>query len=287
MEQKKFSIIIPTYNENEKTIELLESIENSEFEENLFSLEKIYVIASGTTTKLNKYCKISNLPVTLVKERKRNGKAHAINLGLEKMDTKYIILMSGDISLEKDTIQKMLEKLTGKGVGIVTGRPIPSNNNKEFVNQYIKLVWKLHDLISQKEPKAGEIIAFKNLLDRIPEDTAADEELIKVFLMMQGYTSKYAREAKINNNGPTNCSDLFEQRRRICIGHLDLEQRTDYNVPTTDNLIIFDAMIRYIEMEGIKPFLIAAVIFEFFARFKGFIDYYIFNRNPYKWKKVN
>lgn len=282
-----FSIIIPTHNEGKKTVKLLRSMDENTFNEKKFQLKKIYVVASGNINILNNFIENADLPIVLITEKERKGKAHAINLGLKQTDSKYIILMSGDILLGEKTVQKLLENLTGKNTGVVTGRPIPLADNDDFLGYFVNLIWRLHDLISQREPKAGEILAFKNLLNKIPEDTAADEEFIKAILRRNGYSAKYARNAKIYNEGPKNIPKLFEQRRRIFIGHIDLKERMKYSVPTTNSLIIFDSIIEYIKKEGFRPFLIAAIIFELFARFKGFIDYYILNKNPYKWKKVN
>ncbi|MFB6076126.1 MAG: glycosyltransferase [Candidatus Aenigmatarchaeota archaeon] len=287
MNDKIFSIIIPTYNENIKTIKLLDSLKININNLKKFTLEKIYIVASGKTDKLKKYCKESALPIKLLIEKRRHGKAHAINLGLRELKEEYIILMSGDIILADDTIKKLLEKINDENIGAVTGRPIPNTQNENFVDYFVNLIWKLHNIISKEEPKAGEILAFKNVFARIPEDTAADEEFIKAILLDKGYSTSYARNAKIYNEGPKNISDLFEQRRRIFIGHLDLEKRMKYDVPTTNNSIILKSICEYLKREGLEFYLFAAIVFEFLSRIKGFFDYFILKRNPYKWKRVS
>ena len=71
-----------------------------------------------------------------------------------------------------------------------------------------------------ESPKLGEIVAFRNVIPRIPLDTAVDELSIQALITQLGYQLVYEPEAVVYNRGPATVGDFLRQRRRIYAGHL-------------------------------------------------------------------
>ncbi|MFP4116157.1 MAG: glycosyltransferase [Candidatus Aenigmatarchaeota archaeon] len=281
---KKFSMIVPAHNEGKNLLKFLKNVEGSDFREE--KLDEIIVIASGKTGYVEKICEKMSLPIRLLTQRARKGKAAAINEGLKEVETELVVLSSADIVLDRRAIAEVLKEIEKRDVGLVTVRPVPETEDGSFTDYFVELIWGLHHEISKKEPKAGEMIGFKNVIERIPEDTAADEEFIKAIVLKKGYESRYASDAVVFNRGPDNVPDLFKQRRRVYIGHLDLEKRGKYCVPSMKTFFLLEALSKYIRERGLHPYLPLSLIFEVLARADAWVKYNIFGENPYKWERV-
>ena len=281
-----FSIIVPVHNEGSKPRNLLQSIKENVGDLSKFSPEKILLVVSGDKNDLSNVRKEYDLPLEIIQQEERRGKANAINKGLRTLETDIIVLVSGDVILGDNTLKKLLHNLKSSENGVVTGKPLPNVEDGSFIDYFTELVWNLHDKISSIEPKAGEVLAFRNVINSLPEDTAADEEFIKALILKKGYKSRYSKDAIVYNKGPQKLSDLFEQRRRIYIGHLDLKSRTHYKSPSMDKISVLKALINYMKENKIGKYFFFSIMFESFARLDALSRYLFFGENPYIWKQV-
>lgn len=282
---KEISIIIPSHREGGKPKSLLRDIRNSS--NGSFEIDEIYLVTSENVPKLREFCEEINLPVEFISQDGRKGKASAINVALERTENRRVVLVSADVTLEQDTLKNISDGLEDEEVGIVTARPVPKSPDTRFIGFFVGLIWDIHDLLSNKKPKAGEIIGFKKTFSSIPKDTTADEEFIKTLVMGEGFQSKYARDSVVYNTGPENVSKLFKQRKRVYIGHLDLKNRTGYSAPSMQIPLLLGAFLESMENRSFHPYILLSVIFEGFARLCGWVRYKILGDNPYKWEKVD
>jgi cellulose synthase/poly-beta-1,6-N-acetylglucosamine synthase-like glycosyltransferase len=94
----------------------------------------------------------------------------------------------------------------------------------------------LHHAISlYQEPKlSGELCAIRaSCLREIWENVSTDEPYVELAIRRQGYDILYVPEAVVYIRGPTNITDLLKQRRRIWLGHLQLQKATNFKVSTS------------------------------------------------------
>lgn len=70
-------------------------------------------------------------------------------------------------------------------------------------------------------------------LPEIPENTATDEPYIERAIRKRHKSTLYAPEALLYIRCPTNIVDLIKQRKRIWIGHMQLQSTTGYKVSTS------------------------------------------------------
>lgn len=150
-------------------------------------------------------------------------------------------------------------------------------------------MWSLHHYISKIDPKAGEIIAFKNnrqtKISPIPEKVIADEEYIAARIKDQNYKLKYSPKAKVFNFGPSEISKLYKQRKRVYIGHLDLLNNLGYHSPSNKLQNTLKSIFKYGKEEKIDPLLPLFILFELLTRIDGYVSYNMFNERPYIWDK--
>jgi len=151
---------------------------------------------------------------------------------------------------------------------------MPINKKDSFMGFTINLLWSLHHKISLKSPKFGELIAFRNIIEKIP-NTAVDEEYIAMIVQKKCFLAKYMHDAIVFNKGPTTARDFLKQRRRIYCGHLELKKKKNYEVPTINNFNILKNLIVNL---NISPkhliWTFGAVMLEAYARLLGMIDFY-------------
>ena len=281
------SIGICAHNEERNIGKLLDALLGQET--NVVSIIQILVVSSSTdkTNEIVEKYRRRDSRIALVLQRKREGKASAVNLFLKNAAGDVLVLESADTLPTKPTIEKLVEPFLDSNVGMAGGRPIPTNNRRKFMGFVSYLLWKLHNEVSAADlenPKCGEIIAFRNVVKSIPNDTAVDEAWIEMAVRKKGFSLRYAPSAVVYNHGPASVSDFLKQRRRIHSGHLHLKEKWGCEVATMKASKILKAMPSVIGL-SLKElvFFIGAVFLEVYGRFLGAYDFYVKKRNPYVW----
>ena len=286
----KISVGICAYNEERNMSRILDALLKQET--TIVSINQI-LIMSCSTDKTNeivqKFRKRDNR-IKLVLQKTRAGKASAVNLFLKKATGDILVLMSADTLPQKSTIENLAVPFLDPHVGMTGGRPIPTNSRRKFMGSVSHLLWKLHDEVSTtnlENPKCGEIIAFRRVVKKLPNDTAVDEAWIEMIIRKKGFALRYVPDAVVHNHGPENISDFLKQRRRIHSGHLHLKEKTGYEVSTMELFKILKVMPRVVghSSRGLL-YLVGAVFLEIYGRFLGAFDFYVKKRNPYVWDMV-
>lgn len=270
-----FSVGIMCYNEEDNILHLLQSIR---YQTNWHFIKEIIVIVSGSTDKTNylvsSYLK-KNKKVKLIIEKKRKGKAHAVNIYLGKALSNMLVLISADVLLRKNSLAELVKPLNSKDVGIVGSHPIPINNRTTFFGFAAHLTWELHHQISLKNPKMGEMIAFKKCFNKIPVLTSVDEVNIEALIRGQGFKAIYAPRAIIHNKGPETLKEFISRRRSNYFGHLATKHEYSYSVSTLNNARVFYLIIKNFKFSSTYiVFLTCTIVLELISRILGFIDYH-------------
>jgi cellulose synthase/poly-beta-1,6-N-acetylglucosamine synthase-like glycosyltransferase len=281
----RISVGIMVYNEEANIGRLLRCILSQDFTHGL--LEEIIVVASGCTDRTvdiaRQFSKNDKRIKVLIQPR-REGKASAINYFLSKAFGEILILESGDTIPEKNSLDKLVAPFEDPRIGMTGAHPIPINPKNTFIGFAVNLMWELHHKISIADPKLGELVAFRNFVKEIPNDTAVDEASIEAIIRETGYEFHYVPDAVVRNKGPENISDFIKQRRRIAAGHKHLLRRQDHKVSTSDPKRILRILIKehsWKFRETIWTF--GTIGLEFIGRILGFYDFYIQKKNPFVW----
>lgn len=286
----KVTVGIAAYNEEQNISRLLDSLVKQKLSK--VSVSEILVISSGSTDRTNKIVSNYKIPtsshfprITLITQKKRQGKASAVNLLLSKAKERNIMLISADVLLKQGTLEKLVLPLQKENVGIVGAHPIPLNNPKTFFGFTAHLMWNLHHWISLSSPKMGECIAFKKTFKQIHVLTAVDEVNIESLIKGQGYTAVYQPSAVIYNKGPENLRDFIAARRRIYAGHLATMYEFSYEVSTISVIKTLPLLLKHFEFSWRFIFWTPIIVLlEIYSRLLGYIDYKIRKRTHTVWK---
>jgi len=220
----RVDICIPVYNEAKNIGRLLRRLTREPM------LDNIVVVSSGCTNGTVGIAESIPGVQVLVQER-REGKASAINLFLERSQADIVILESGDTLPGHGCIGHLLSHFEDPTVGMVGAHPIPVDGIRTVMGKVVHLLWASHHRLSKRYPKAGEVVAFRRVLSRIDPGTPVDEACIEREIIAQGLRVVYEPRAVIFNKGAGGIKDLVRQRRRIYHGHLLLWQE-GYTVAT-------------------------------------------------------
>lgn len=282
----RFSIGITIHNEERNIGQLLEALRREPL--GPLGLERVIVVSSGSTDRSEAIVHeiaASWDRIDLVVEAERRGKASAINRFLESArDVDILLLMSGDVVPAPGAIALILDAFRDPGVGMAGGRPVPRGAARNLVERVVRLQWDLHHEVSLHHPKLGEVVAFRNVIESIPEDTAVDEAAIEAIFRDRGARFAYVGDAVIWNKGPENVADFLRQRRRIAAGHHHLSKTQRYQVSTSKNgfvaRVALRALIRTPSRWGVA---VVTALLEAWGRALGLYDLLVKGKNPYIW----
>ncbi len=281
-----FSIGVIIHNEERNIARLLEHFREDSLEP--LGLDKVVVVSSASTDRSDQIVRelAARWPkLQLICEADRRGKAAAINLFLQAArPASILVVSSGDVLPERGAIARLLATFEDPAVGMAGGRPMPRGEAPGWIQRIVRLQWDLHHEVSLLSPKLGELVAFRNVVDRLPEDTAVDEASLEAILSTAGYRFLYVPEAIVWNKGPDTLEDFLKQRRRIAAGHRHLRDSSGYRVSTARGRLVAVALARLLAREPTRAGdAVAAAAIETYARLRGMWDLYVARKNPYIW----
>lgn len=270
------AIGVMAYNEEANIARVLERL--TQQKTNKARIIEIIVVASGCTDHTVELARQFESPASLVRvieQPERQGKANAINLFLDETKADLIVLVNGDTIPQEDAIEKLVEPFQDPKVGMTGGRAIPLNSSTSFTGFTVNLLWDLHDRVSRRTPKLGEIVAWRRNIGLLPQETAVDELSVEFLATVSGYKLVYQPQSVVFNRGPETLGDFLTQRRRIHAGHLESLQLYGYRAATINNVAVIRALLESISWNP-KWLLWAAgtVCLEITGRMLGRYDYY-------------
>ncbi len=269
------SIGITAYNEEANIGRLIEAVLSQRLR--AADLRQVIVVASGCTDGTEaivrrwaeRYSRIR-----LVVQPRREGKASAINCFLSQAREKVLLVASADLLPAPDTVEQVVAPFADPEVAMTTCRPVPVNDPARFMGFAAHMLWGLHHRINLVDFKAGELIAFRRVFERIPHRTAVDEATVESLIRGQGYQVRYVGTAVTYNKGPDTVRDFLRQRRRIYAGHLALRDGVGYRVATLSGRKILWLVLRHMDWRP-RAFVWtwAVALLEAYGRFLGARDY--------------
>ncbi|HET9596753.1 MAG TPA: glycosyltransferase [Anaeromyxobacteraceae bacterium] len=210
-------------------------------------LSEVIVVASGCTDGTEDVVRRwseRDARVELVVQPRREGKASAVNLFLARAREEVLVLCSADLVPAPGTLERVVDPFREPEIGLTTCRPVPVDDPRTFLGFAAHLLWDLHHRMNLVAFKAGELVAFRKVFQRIPYKTSVDEASIEPVIRGQGYGVRYVASAIVRNKGPETIADFLSQRRRIYAGHLALRHEVGYRVSTLSGWKVLGLVLR-------------------------------------------
>lgn len=231
VKEEDVTILIPIYNAKRMIKETIKSIENQQY------CGKIYIniIDDGSTDGSLELLKSMELSpnITLI-ESKHKGKAFALNKGLEKVKTDYVITVDSDTILHPLAVRNIMNKLvnSNKKTAATAGCLFVKNAKKSFITKLqewdytlgifgVKLVQDNYNstLVAQ-----GAFSAYKTkMLREIGGwQNCVGEDIVLIWqLLSKGYETNFAKKAIAFTEVPEKFKNLGKQRKRWARGMIE------------------------------------------------------------------
>ena len=230
MEKVPCTVGIFAHNEEANIGALLQIMLKQKLEK--VEIREIIVVSSGSTDRTEEIVRQfsdCDRRIHLLTQPRREGKASAINLFLKHQTERTLVVCSADLQPRPDAIEKLVVPFADPEMGMTSSRPVPVNDPNTFMGFAAHLLWNLHHEVNVAGGfKAGEMIAFIKIFERIPYRTSVDEASIEPVIRGQGYKVTYVPAAIVYNKGPDTTADFLRQRRRIFAGHLAVKSLLGY-----------------------------------------------------------
>lgn len=249
------AIGICAYNEAQNIERCIRSIYEQDTRD--INVREVLVVSSGSTDGTDDIVRrlmgeFGNL--RLIPQESREGKNSAINCYLDSKTCDIVAMYNADnVFMTKDSLYKLLEPFSDPTVGMVGGRPLPTNDLDSKVGFACHVLWAMHHHLALMTPKIGELVAFRDIGTRLPTDMQSDEDLIKMRLEEAGYRSVYAPEATVLNHGPDTEEEFYKQRLRVNIGECTMRQVYGYEVSSWKKGLVIRAALGTLKDLGFHP----------------------------------
>ncbi|MBS7633135.1 glycosyltransferase [Candidatus Bathyarchaeota archaeon] len=276
------------YNEEKNIGRLLKNLIS---EQNLPITSRILVVCSGCTDRTPQIVKDFQkkderiLPII---ENSRTGKASALNkiFGIARKTADVLVLVNADALPNNGSVGKVVSELVKSDAGVAFAQPIPLENSTGVCYKIVRVIWRLHHIISlfQNPKLSGELCAIRtSCLEDLPKNIATDEPYIEMSIRRKGYKILYIDKAAVTIRCPTTMLDLLKQRKRIWIGHMQLQSQTGFKVSTSNikNVARATSALKFNEI----PYLALGGIVEAIAYLQAKIEIKK-GRIPYTWEPI-
>lgn len=218
----KVSVIICTYNESAVIDSRIENLLVQDYPREKLEI----IVVDSSTDKTREIIRKKWMDdVQLIEETERQGKAKAINLGLNRSSGEIIILSDGPTLFDPDTIKNIVMNFGDPIVGAVTGKYDPLGGEKLFWSFKNKLR-SLEGTVDSTTFLSGELCAFrKDLVDKVDEDSIADDVNIAMKIREKGYRAIYDSSARFVEKVTSTSKDFITQKTRRAIGGIQETMR--------------------------------------------------------------
>src|SRR5712691_9566097 len=171
--------------------------------------------------------------VVVLLEKKREGKASALNKIIRHASGDILVIASADIKIARNTIPKLVEGL---------------------MDRVSNILWDTHnatldELDGQDRlgQVAGDLVAVRrDLVEQIP-NVINDDAYLALRVQEKGFRVKRVQDAQVWIAGPRTPTDYVYQRSRVLRGHLQLISRFG-RMPTTFEFQVLWKPRRYLRL---------------------------------------
>ncbi len=264
------AIGIMAYNEERNIGSLLDSILSQTSGANI---SRIVVVASGCTDRtceiVSEYAR-RDPRVVLIEEQDRAGKTAAVNKFLLTATEEILMVSSADLIFQPQTVVEIMRPFEDPDIGMVGAHAVPLNAQDNFFGYASNLMWTLHHDISMRDPKMGELIAFRNVFRRLNPAAICDELSAYQLVRSAGYKAAYAPQAIVYNKGPGTLSDFVSQRMHCIVGNLAIMREHNVRVSTMRTLPVLRAALPHALRNWQRlHWTIGAAMLELYCRLKS------------------
>ena len=269
----KFMAIIPAHNEENVIKNLVDSLQNQNYDKNLYD---IYVIADNCTDNTAKIAKSAGAIVYERFDNLHKTKGHALNWFIkqkiqENADYDAFFVFDADNIVDKNFIVNMNKKLC-QGEQVVQGyRDIKNPTDSWISSGYAIFYWTMHRYyhlarynlgLSTLLNGTGFMVKFDLMKPNGWETKTLTEDIeFSLQNIIKGIRVGWATDAIVYDEQPVKFKPSWNQRSRWTVGHIQcLKEYTGKlakSTTTKKKLMIFDGLLYIL---GTTPLFIMTIV---------------------------
>lgn len=252
---------------------------------NSITINEIIIVSSGCNDNTENIIStfISKYPekILLLIEKKRSGKANALNRIFERSTGEYLVLIPADALTNLRNVYFLINKINqNQNIGIAFGKPIINHKNHvcTTICKMNTALWNMHtQTLALKENihASGELMIIrKKLLVPIPETIINDDAYLSQKIFASKKQIVFEPKSIVLITGPTILKDYLEQRKRIYLGHKQLKtigfpETVPFNRLLAKNKIFYLKLF-FNETNSLKNliYLSLSLVVEFYLKFR-------------------
>lgn len=219
------TLFITAYNEQDYVEQKVENSNQLNYPAN--KLKQVWV-SDGSDDNTNSLLKKYD-HLTVYFQPERNGKIHAMNRGMNFVNTDIVVFSDGNTLLGSETIMEIVKLFSFSKVGCVAGeKRIMLKNKDGAASAGEGFYWKYESWVKNLDAKAGstigaagELFAIRTKLFEIVEgDTILDDFIISLRIAMKGFKIDYSPNAYAIEKASANIGEEMKRKVRIAAGSI-------------------------------------------------------------------
>jgi heptosyltransferase-2 len=236
---KKITFLITAFKEPN----IGKAIESALHQKTRYSYDIIVSAPDKETLEIARKYSKKNKQIKIIKDPGK-GKSYALNLIFSSVKTDILILTDGDVWVNENAVEDIINLFLDSEIGCVTGHPVPAENKKTKYGYWANFLFNSAHRLRKNSFENNSFIecsaylfAFiKNKISKIPLDVAEDAFIPYVF-WQKGYKIGYAENAEVYVKNPENWRDWINQKTRTSKAHETLNKYVD--IKTTPRVKTF------------------------------------------------
>jgi poly-beta-1,6-N-acetyl-D-glucosamine synthase len=189
--------------------------------------------------------------VTVLAFERRRGKAAVLNDLVGKARGEIVVLADARQIFERRTLRALVEPFADPRVGAVSGELVLTHGPEATaVGHGVGVYWRYEKMIRRSESRVdstigatGAIYALRrDLFEPIPEDTVADDVLIPLRIVRQGYRVLFEPEARAYDREAARAEQEFRRKARTLAGTFQLFARERWLLDPRRNRLWFQTL---------------------------------------------
>jgi len=220
------SIIVPAYNEEINAIRTVNSLLAQDYPE----MEIIFVDDGSND---NTFLKVSDTykdnSIVQVYTKINGGKASALNFGIQKSNSEFVVCIDADTQLKSDAVTLLMIKFDNENIGAVAGN-VKVGNEVNMITRWQSIEYitsqnfdrRAFDLLNCITVIPGAIGAFRKdailIAGGFTIDTLAEDCDLTMRLLRNGYVVRNCIEAISYTEAPETFRQFLKQRFRWSFG---------------------------------------------------------------------
>ncbi|MEP6615637.1 MAG: glycosyltransferase [Ginsengibacter sp.] len=258
------SVIIPAYNEEVNAVRTIKSILSQTYP----GLQVIFVDDGSKDDTVNIVREAFRQDKNVhIYSKPNGGKATALNFGIEKSDTKFVVCIDADTQLKSDAVLKLIQEFNNEKVGAVAGN-VKVGNEISMITRWQSIEYitsqnfdrRAFDLLNCITVVPGAIGAFRKKAVEdaggFTSDTLAEDCDLTMRLHRCGYLIRNCSTAISYTEAPETIRQFIKQRFRWSFGvmqcfwkHRDTvfnPKYKNYGMVAMPNILIFQMILPFL-----------------------------------------